>query len=108
MSEHLVLYVDRLVKPTNLQDSESVASAESSSASASSSGLKEKGEVDEEGCNHSVGEDEPLIQAAECRICQEEDRITSLEVPCGCSGSLKVHEFPILILLTWKFVIVAL
>uniref|UniRef100_A0A7C8ZW94 RING-CH-type domain-containing protein n=1 Tax=Opuntia streptacantha TaxID=393608 RepID=A0A7C8ZW94_OPUST len=89
MSEHLVLYVDRLVKPTNLQDSESVASAESSSASASSSGLKEKGEVDEEGCNHSVGEDEPLIQAAECRICQEEDRITSLEVPCGCSGSLK-------------------
>ncbi|KAK3119214.1 hypothetical protein QOZ80_9BG0715930 [Eleusine coracana subsp. coracana] len=35
------------------------------------------------------GEDEPLIQAAECRICQEEDSVKNLEQPCACSGSLK-------------------
>ncbi|XVE91494.1 hypothetical protein REPUB_Repub01dG0015000 [Reevesia pubescens] len=34
-------------------------------------------------------EEEPLIQAAECRICQEEDSIKNLETPCACSGSLK-------------------
>eukprot|EP00249_Psilotum_nudum_P033765 c51517_g1_i1 orf=58-414(+) len=26
---------------------------------------------------------------AECRICQEEEEIASLETPCACSGSLK-------------------
>lgn len=36
------------------------------------------------------GEDEPLIQAAECRICQEEDSVKNLEKPCACCGSLKV------------------
>uniref|UniRef100_M8AK15 Uncharacterized protein n=1 Tax=Aegilops tauschii TaxID=37682 RepID=M8AK15_AEGTA len=36
------------------------------------------------------GEDEPLIQAAECRICQEEDSIKNLEKPCTCNGSLKL------------------
>lgn len=40
--------------------------------------------VDEDG-----GEDEPLIQAAECRICQEEDSVKNLEKPCNCNGSLK-------------------
>ncbi|KAM7268320.1 hypothetical protein ACFE04_010486 [Oxalis oulophora] len=31
----------------------------------------------------------PLIQTLECRICQEEDTIKNLEVPCACSGTLK-------------------
>ncbi|KAK1427204.1 hypothetical protein QVD17_15887 [Tagetes erecta] len=34
-------------------------------------------------------EKEPLIQFVECRICQEEDTVNNLEVPCACSGSLK-------------------
>ncbi|GJN25646.1 hypothetical protein PR202_gb13501 [Eleusine coracana subsp. coracana] len=38
------------------------------------------------------GEDEPLIQAAECRICQEEDSVKNLEQPCACSGSLKEYK----------------
>ncbi|TVU24519.1 hypothetical protein EJB05_26961 [Eragrostis curvula] len=42
-------------------------------------------DLDEEGS----GEEEPLIQAAECRICQEEDSVKNLEKPCACSGSLK-------------------
>jgi E3 ubiquitin-protein ligase DOA10 len=44
-------------------------------------------EEDEEG----GGEEEPLIQAAECRICQEEDIVKNLEKPCACSGSVKVY-----------------
>ncbi|KAG8090196.1 hypothetical protein GUJ93_ZPchr0011g28348 [Zizania palustris] len=35
------------------------------------------------------GEEELLIQAVECRICQEEDCAKNLEQPCACSGSLK-------------------
>ncbi|XP_059648842.1 uncharacterized protein LOC132294853 isoform X2 [Cornus florida] len=31
----------------------------------------------------------PLINMAECRICQEEDSVNNLETPCACSGSLK-------------------
>ncbi|KAL9225935.1 hypothetical protein vseg_001808 [Gypsophila vaccaria] len=34
-------------------------------------------------------EEVPLIDGGECRICQEEDHVSSLEVPCACSGSLK-------------------
>ncbi|XP_039069284.1 uncharacterized protein LOC120215786 [Hibiscus syriacus] len=34
-------------------------------------------------------EEEPLVQSAECRICQDEDCIKNLETPCACSGSLK-------------------
>ncbi|KHN28147.1 E3 ubiquitin-protein ligase MARCH3, partial [Glycine soja] len=33
--------------------------------------------------------DAPLLQLAECRICQEEDSVSDLETPCSCSGSLK-------------------
>ncbi|XP_076900010.1 uncharacterized protein LOC143554033 [Bidens hawaiensis] len=37
----------------------------------------------------SYHEKEPLIQSVECHICQEEDTIENLQVPCACSGSLK-------------------
>uniref|UniRef100_A0A2C9V1F8 RING-CH-type domain-containing protein n=1 Tax=Manihot esculenta TaxID=3983 RepID=A0A2C9V1F8_MANES len=37
-------------------------------------------------------EEEPLIQVAECRICQEEDSVNNLEIPCACTGSLKDME----------------
>ncbi|KAJ3677379.1 hypothetical protein LUZ60_003103 [Juncus effusus] len=44
--------------------------------------------VDPEG--KGVNEEEsPLINIAECRICQEEDQIKNLESPCACTGSLK-------------------
>ncbi|KAJ0571348.1 putative E3 ubiquitin-protein ligase MARCH [Helianthus annuus] len=50
-------------------------------------GLTTDSKVVEE-CNVS-SEEEPLIQSIECRICQEEDSVKNLEVPCACSGSLK-------------------
>lgn len=84
-----MLYVDRLVNPTSAQEAEGAVAASSSS----NSGLKEKLEDRVEGIEderEGAGEDEPLIQLAECRICQEEDCVDSLEVPCRCCGSLKV------------------
>ncbi|CAA2987833.1 membrane associated ring finger 1,8 [Olea europaea subsp. europaea] len=36
-----------------------------------------------------AGEEDCLIQVMECRICQEEDNVKNLEIPCACSGSLK-------------------
>ncbi|KAL9438569.1 hypothetical protein AB3S75_024277 [Citrus x aurantiifolia] len=92
MSDHLVLCVDRLLTPDSLpsmQGTESSASSEEGSSSHS---------VDSPACvvsmkeaeEHGVSdEEEPLIQTVECRICQEEDSIKNLEVPCSCSGSLK-------------------
>ena len=36
---------------------------------------------------------QPGVETAECRICQERERIDKLESPCACSGSLKyVHR----------------
>lgn len=32
-------------------------------------------------------------EMVECRICQEEDDLLSLEAPCACSGTLKVFTF---------------
>ena len=84
MGEHLVLHVERLVNPRNALESE-VASSSSSWNSA----LEKKREGNEDEPIEG-GEDEPLIQIAECRICQEEESVSGLEVPCGCSGSVKV------------------
>ncbi|KAE8707412.1 RING/FYVE/PHD zinc finger superfamily protein isoform 2 [Hibiscus syriacus] len=91
MGDHLVLCVDRLITPESLQstqETEAVRSSGEGSSQASEPdacaiGVKE---VEEYG---SYDEEEPLIQAAECRICQEEDDIKNLETPCACSGSLK-------------------
>jgi hypothetical protein len=86
MSDHLVLYVDRVrridaVHPIQPQDSDDVEAA----AEVDRSGGR--ADMDEE--DDDLAEDEPLIAMAECRICQEEDYVNSLETPCGCSGGLK-------------------
>ncbi|KAL4362337.1 hypothetical protein GQ457_04G011100 [Hibiscus cannabinus] len=86
MSDHLVLYVDRLVRPVPLQPVESEA-APSSEISGPPCSSKEKEIVP--GGQEEEEEQQPLIQAAECRICQEEDSIENLETPCACSGSLR-------------------
>ncbi|KAH9721869.1 RING-CH-type domain-containing protein [Citrus sinensis] len=95
MSDHLVLCVDRLLTPDSLpsmQGTESSASSEegSSSHSVDSPAVVSMKEAEEHGVSD---EEEPLIQTVECRICQEEDSIKNLEVPCSCSGSLKVIIF---------------
>lgn len=79
MEDHVVLRVDQLVTNKSLHSSKSI----DASCSHAVTDVKEGGEYD------SDGEKEPLIQSIECRICQEEDTIKDLEVPCACSGSLK-------------------
>nr|XP_024929235.2 uncharacterized protein LOC107419243 [Ziziphus jujuba var. spinosa] len=92
MGDHLDLCVDRLITPQSLQSMEE-ADAPGSSVGGSCSQTAEIPTcvIDvKEVVEHDVPEEEePLIQTAECRICQEEDSIKSLEVPCACSGSLK-------------------
>lgn len=98
MSDHLVLYVDHLIPPVPpLQPvsdpvdplpsatREPVADSPAAGPSCSTATADDR-TVQQDALN----EEEPLIQAAECRICQEEDSINNLETPCACSGSLKV------------------
>ncbi|KAI8543340.1 hypothetical protein RHMOL_Rhmol08G0209400 [Rhododendron molle] len=92
MEDHLVLSVDRLIKPESLQPPQGAevprASGEGScshTANLSTSTIDIKDAEEHEGND----ELEPLIQMVECRICQEEDSMKNLETPCACSGSLK-------------------
>lgn len=91
MTDHLTLCVDHLVPPESLQSPQKVDASGPTQGSCS----KVNGsssfpiDIDEEGVNGAAGEEEPLIQTIECRICQEEDSINNLEVPCSCNGSLK-------------------
>ncbi|XP_077224828.1 uncharacterized protein LOC143858097 [Tasmannia lanceolata] len=98
MGDHVVLCVDRLIAPVNLESRNGPEApkppGESSSThntlpSAAASSMGHSGdEKSMEVCGDSE-EEEPLIQTVECRICQEEDHIRNLETPCACSGSLK-------------------
>lgn len=84
MGDHLVLDVDRLVKPVM---GEPVKFVEHIGGPSSS--MVASTEVVVDGNEASEDEEAPLMALAECRICQEEDSVQNLETPCGCSGSLK-------------------
>ncbi|XP_057952132.1 uncharacterized protein LOC131146514 [Malania oleifera] len=92
MGDHLVLCVDRLITLESLQSLEGadspVSSGEGSFIHASDPSTSTTKDV-EMGYDGVSNEEEPLIQMVECRICQEEDSIRDLEIPCACSGSLK-------------------
>ncbi|XP_060169847.1 uncharacterized protein LOC132600586 isoform X2 [Lycium barbarum] len=80
MEEHLVLRVDHLITPESLH-----SLSRSEDAVGTSSAIDTKEEE-----NPGAGdEEEPLLQTVECRICQEEDSLKNLEIPCRCNGSLK-------------------
>ncbi|XP_075661652.1 uncharacterized protein LOC142631389 [Castanea sativa] len=93
MGEHLVLCVDRLITPESLQSLQVAEAAPGSSGESSGSHPADPPtcSIDVEGVEeHGMSEEEePLIQTVECRICQEEDSIKNLEIPCSCNGSLK-------------------
>lgn len=78
MSEDPVVHVDRVVKPVQRIIKPVMVGPSTSSEEVV---VMVDGEENEEA---------PLIGMAECRICQEEDSLTNLEIPCACSGSLKV------------------
>lgn len=86
MADHLVLDVDRLVKPeifSGLDERRSLLPEMLGRCKSSSSSAV--GASDE-----ANDEEAPLLTTAECRICQDEDNISNMESPCACSGSLKV------------------
>ncbi|XP_039057857.1 uncharacterized protein LOC120201286 [Hibiscus syriacus] len=90
MSDHLVLYVDRLVRPVPVHQVESEAGPSTEISAEEKEKEKDKEVVQGGEDDEDEGEEEdPLIQAVECRICQEEDSIKNLETPCACNGSLK-------------------
>ncbi|XP_072971119.1 uncharacterized protein [Typha angustifolia] len=80
MGEHVVLHVDGLVKQEHGESRPD--------ASALPSAVVRVGDKGEE-AQLVAEEAEPLIQMAECRICQDEEQIRNLETPCACNGSLK-------------------
>ncbi|GMY25997.1 isoform 2 of probable e3 ubiquitin ligase sud1 [Fagus crenata] len=96
MSDHVVLYVDRLIQPVAEPPAEEVGSGSGPSSSPGPEIAGPSCSVDHDseasGKDEVEAEDEeekPLIEMAECRICQEEDSVSNLENPCACSGSLK-------------------
>ncbi|KAE9605526.1 hypothetical protein Lal_00024831 [Lupinus albus] len=103
MSDHLVLFVDRLLcpvpvdpvaqppqLPSDPSPSPPPSQAEDAVAGPSESAPPVNHDDEAESENGEGGDEEdPLIQMGECRICQEEDGVSNLESPCACSGSLK-------------------
>ncbi|KAL5544487.1 hypothetical protein UlMin_008271 [Ulmus minor] len=87
MGDHMVLCVDHLITAESLQSVQGTDAQGSSSQTAEPPSCVVDVKEGEEHGGHE--EEEPLIQMAECRICQEEDSINNLEVPCACRGSLK-------------------
>jgi len=85
MSDHLVVYVDRLIQPAASQPVAEPLTEGPSGPGTETAGPSRSVDERREGSD----EEEPLIQMAECRICQEEDSVNNLETPCACSGSLK-------------------
>ncbi|CAN1795551.1 hypothetical protein LINPERHAP1_LOCUS20648 [Linum perenne] len=83
MSDHLVLGVDRNITPENRQPAQGADPVDKPACSI---------DIEREGEHDACDENEPLIQTVECRICQEEDSLVNLEVPCACSGSLKPYQ----------------
>ncbi|XP_056166183.1 uncharacterized protein LOC115672089 isoform X1 [Syzygium oleosum] len=88
MSDHVVLSVDRLVRLAPARDEAEASAASSSSPPPPPTSGGGGGEAAAE-VEGNEEEEEPLIQMAECRICQDEDGVSNLESPCACSGSLK-------------------
>ncbi|KAK8692961.1 hypothetical protein V6N13_070562 [Hibiscus sabdariffa] len=91
MSDHVVLCVDRLTTPESLQPVQEAEAAVPSSGDSCIVAEPVVCAIDVEDVEEhdSCDEDEPILQTAECRICQDEDCIKNLEAPCSCSGSLK-------------------
>lgn len=85
MGDHLVVDVNRLVKPEISSGIDKTSPVGNSLASSSAAVVALNARMDE-----ANDEEAPLINMAECRICQDEDAITNMESPCNCSGSLKV------------------
>lgn len=104
MGDHLALLVDRLLTESTLEAT-----------------IKSRKQVLDLP-NDSESTVVPIVELSqkrkggrlvECRICQEEDEVSNMEIPCSCCGSMKVqskfgHEFCksmliVLLVYVWMF-----
>ncbi|KVH98851.1 Protein of unknown function DUF3675 [Cynara cardunculus var. scolymus] len=76
MEDHLILHVDQLVAPQEVEAPVLIPKASCSHGAGLSTSVTDRKEDRE---YDASGEEEPLIQSVECRICQEEDSIKNLE-----------------------------
>ncbi|URD90116.1 hypothetical protein MUK42_34286 [Musa troglodytarum] len=85
MGDHLALLVDHLLTESTLEAAiGNGKQAQIAADSASSGDLGNNSTPDT-----SVGRRTPSGKLVECRICQEDDQDSNMEIPCSCCGSLK-------------------
>ncbi|KHN32528.1 hypothetical protein glysoja_041264 [Glycine soja] len=85
MGEHVVLSVlDPLIAPGTLLPQHG---GDGNALGSLIEGATHVNDVKE--CDTLEEEKEDLIQMVECRICQEDDTLQNLDIPCACSGTLK-------------------
>ncbi|CAL9137994.1 unnamed protein product [Musa acuminata var. zebrina] len=85
MGDHLALLVDHLLTESTLEAAiGNGKQAQIAADSASSGDLGSNSTPDT-----SVGHRTPSGKLVECRICQEDDHDSNMEIPCSCCGSLK-------------------
>ncbi|URD90114.1 hypothetical protein MUK42_34286 [Musa troglodytarum] len=88
MGDHLALLVDHLLTESTLEAAiGNGKQAQIAADSASSGDLGNNSTPDT-----SVGRRTPSGKLVECRICQEDDQDSNMEIPCSCCGSLKHHD----------------
>ncbi|RWW50205.1 hypothetical protein BHE74_00043559 [Ensete ventricosum] len=73
MGDHLALLVDHLLTESTLEAA--IGNGKQAQIAADSAS--------------SVGRRTPSEKLVECRICQEDDHDSNMEIPCSCCGSLK-------------------
>ncbi|KAG6468594.1 uncharacterized protein LOC122035154 [Zingiber officinale] len=87
MGDHFVILVDRLLTESTLGAAiESINQGGSNTKIASLSVANEVDSTPNKKINANGTFDGKLV---ECRICQDEDEDTNMEIPCSCCGSLK-------------------
>ncbi|KAG5032153.1 hypothetical protein JHK85_016135 [Glycine max] len=88
MGEHVVLSVlDSLIAPATLQPQHDGDGDALGSLIEGATHVNDVGECDT--LEEEEEEEEDLIKMVECRICQEDDTLQNLDIPCACSGTLK-------------------
>lgn len=87
MGDHLALLVDHLLTESTLEAAIGNGKQTQIAADSASSGDLGGNSTPDT----SVGHRTPSGKLVECRICQEDDQDSNMEIPCSCCGSLKVN-----------------
>ncbi|KAK8556410.1 hypothetical protein V6N12_002812 [Hibiscus sabdariffa] len=96
MVDDFMVCVDKIIASAACFESSSVSEAQPNSAATTGNTtavVSKKKSIDDDGGKEGEGTkgycSKKVKEIVECRICQEEDDLPSLEAPCACSGTLK-------------------